>query len=390
MDEMPKTYFFLYKDKMEQQSDTSGDSLMKILGYERCSLSSIVHAMPKVELHRHLEGSIRFPTLMELYPHHCNDDESILTVDVKKHFCITERIESLTEFMDKFEHTQQVLATPDIIERVAFEACEDAALQNIIILELRYSPMYILRGHESTLGDIESIHESVLAGIKRAEVQYPDIVVGLIGVLDRCSSLEDATIATDFFIQHKNTFVGVDLANDEERYDALHFAPLFKRYRDAGLQITVHAGEIPSTKSSSNVEIAIEQFCARRIGHGINVLRDESIVKNARDSGIVFEVCPTSNVLIGSVDSLSKHPIREMLNQNLRVTLSTDDPGLFLINLEQECSTALLQCGLSLHELWQCQIEGYCSSFIANVKKEEKWRRAIQKWEHSKSFLSQS
>lgn len=354
--------------------------------------------MPKVELHKHLEGSIRFSTLKELFVAQNPTSNTYTSMVVggegvgldeaaRNHFCVCEEITSLTDFLDKFEHTQQVLASTDIIERVTFEACEDAALRNVIVLELRYSPVYILRGHDDLT--VESIHAAVVEGVKRAERQYSQMAVGLIGIMDRCSTLEEATDAANFFIENKDTFVGVDLANDEERFDGLHLVPLFERCKEKGLHVTIHAGEVPTEASPSHVGIAIEQFGATRIGHGIHVCNDASVVAKAKDAGIVFEVCPSSNVLIGNVKSFEEHPLRRMLDEGLRVTLSTDDPGLFyLLDIEKECTTAITKCGITLGELWRCQVQGYDSSFLPKSKTEDKWQTAVQKWKETQQVSS--
>lgn len=354
-----------------------------------------IRSMPKVEVHKHLEGSIRFSTLKELYiaAHQNGSDSSStrrsaadLDEAVRNHYCVCEKVTNLTDFLAKFEHTQQVLSSIDIIERVAFEACEDAARQNVVILELRYSPVYILRGHNELT--VDSIHAAVVQGVKRAEMQYPQIVVGLIGTLDRCSSLEEATEAATFIIANKSTFIGVDLANDEEKFDGLHLVTLFERFKSEGLAVTIHAGEVPTKLSPRRVEIAMERFGATRIGHGIYVLSDKAIVKKAKEAGIVFEVCPSSNVLIGNVRSFEEHPIRCMLDEGLRITLSTDDPGLFyMLDIEKECIAAVTKCGISLEELWQCQVQGFESSFIPKSRTEEKWKAAIQKWKEESSSM---
>lgn len=337
--------------------------------------------MPKVELHKHLEGSIRFSTLKELFvARNPSLDTENLDDAVRSHFCVCNQVTSLTDFLDKFEHTQQLLATTDIIERITFEACEDAAKCNVIVLELRYSPVYILRGHEDTL-TLDSIHEAVIKGVEQAEREYPQMAVGLIGILDRCSTIEEATQAANFFIANKDTFVGVDLANDEERFDGLHLVPLFERCKKEGLQVTIHAGEIPTQCSPTNVDIAIEQFGATRIGHGIFACTDEYVVAKAKASGIVFEVCTSSNVLIGNVKSFQEHPLRRMIDSDLKVAISTDDPGLFyLLDIDKECEIAVTKCGLTLEELWQCQVNGYEASFLAKSNTEAKWQAAIQKW----------
>ena len=163
---------------------------------------------------------------------------------------------------------------------------EDAAVHNVTNLELRYSSVYILRGHQNLT--VQSIHNAVVAGVKREDEKYSHLSVVLIGILDRCSSFEDAAEAAEFFIANKETIVEVDLVNEEENFDGIHLTRLFQICKGAGLSVTIHAGKTPSSKAPNNVEIAMDKFGATRIGHGIHVLRDENTLQKTKDAGIVF------------------------------------------------------------------------------------------------------
>jgi len=280
-------------------------------------LRAEIAKMPKVELHRHLEGSIRLSTLLEL---------TRVPNAVASSLLLTQPMESLTQLLELFWAHQDVLNSPSVIERVAFEVVEDAAKDNIKILELRYSPFFVAINHASL--SFEAIHSAVVRGVRRGEEEY-GVVVGLIGIIDRMQSQEEATMALDFFLRHRLDFLALDLANDENKYPALPFAPLFERARMAGMSITIHAGETLQPSGPGNVFEAVDSLKATRIGHGIMAIKDAHTLQLLRHNRTVLEVCPRSNYLCGLVPSLEEHPLKKLLAEGIACTISTDDPGLF-------------------------------------------------------------
>jgi adenosine deaminase len=148
--------------------------------------------------------------------------------------------------------------------------------------------------------------------------------------------------------RQKDGIVGVDLAGNEADFSADPFKDLFEESRQEGLCITIHAGE---WGGAENVRQAIEVLGADRIGHGIRVLEDPAVVALARERGTLFEVCVTSNHHSGVVDSISKHPIKNMIEAGLNVTINTDDPSISKINLSSEYQTVHNDLGISMDTL---------------------------------------
>jgi hypothetical protein len=186
----------------------------------------------------------------------------------------------------------------------------------------------------------------------------------------------------DFVIANKDTFVGIDLANDELSHDSLNFKDFFLKAADAGVNVTVHSGEVRPTppppplpgprvptstvfhlsfRSLSTILFhvarappqvpvdeapqwvwnSIEQLRAQRIGHGFNIIRDPAAVAKAAARGTVFEVCPSSNYLCQGVASVAEHPLAKLVAGGLRCTLNTDDPGMFGVDLNNEVEIAV-------------------------------------------------
>ena len=209
--------------------------------------------VPKVDLHRHLELSLRPETIWDLAPQFGIQLKS--QQDFQDRFMILEPMKDLGSVLNKFLDTQKLLATPDILERIAYEACVDAySKEDIHILELRYAPTFVKQGHNMTF---EQIHEAIVSGITRAELECP-IAVGLICIVQRILPVKDAENVIDFAIANKDSFVGVDLADNEDGFDSKPFAPLFLRAKKAGLGITIHSGEAPHAKAAKWVMDAVD------------------------------------------------------------------------------------------------------------------------------------
>lgn len=322
----------------------------------------------KAELHRHLELCMRPETIWELAPQFGIKLES--QEDFQNRFMILEPMKDLGSVLNKFLDTQKLLATPEILERVAYEACVDAyKKENIRILELRYAPTFVKQGHNM---NFEEIHEAIVAGVNRAELECP-IAVGLICIVQRILPVKDAESVIDFAISNKDSFVGVDLADNEEGFDSKPFAPLFMRAKKAGLGITIHSGEAPHAKSPKWVMDAIEVLGAQRIGHGVQIYRDQDVMKAVRERGVVLELCPTSNILTNAIANLKLHPLKQLFDFGIRTTINTDDPGIFNTNLNREYRVARTEIGLSQQDLEKCALYAAQTSFISLAKRQKVW-----------------
>ena len=326
-------------------------------------MSSSIQNIAKAELHRHLELCLRAETIWELAPQFGIELNS--QREFQDRFLILEPMKDLGQVLNKFLDTQKLLATPEILERVAFEAVEDCYVkENLRLLELRYAPTFVAQGHNMTF---EQIHEAIVKGVRRAEAAYP-ISVGLICIIQRILPVKDAEAVTQFAIDNKDTFVGLDIADNEEGFDSKPFAPFFNRAAAQGLGITVHSGEAPHPKAPRWVMDAIEVLGAQRIGHGVQIYRDPAVMKVVRDRGIALELCPTSNMLTGAVPDLKDHPFKKLFDYGIRTTLNTDDPGIFNTNLNREYRIAHEILGMSLEELETCARYAAEASFVKNHK----------------------
>ncbi|MAI24061.1 MAG: adenosine deaminase [Crocinitomicaceae bacterium] len=336
---------------------------------EAQTIDSAIRAMPKVELHCHLELAIRQTTLKRFAlerGYAVADDEKFAEA-----FLIQSPMGELPSVLHKFLNTRDVLDSADCIEQVTFEVCEDMYLQsNVRILELRYAPSFLLDKHTHISAD--ALQEAVQRGVNRAEAMYP-IAVGLICILQRTKSVEDNAYWVDFALNHKNDFLALDLADNEVDFDPEPFIPLFRRAKAGGLGITVHAGEPRVAGISKNITTAIESMGADRIGHGLQAIEDPKVIDLLVRTDTPLELCPTSNWLTGACDGLHAHPITALFEAGVHTTINTDDPGIMITDLNLEFQRVHVHQGFTHEQLQQCVKWAYAHSFIPAAKKDAVW-----------------
>ena len=329
-------------------------------------------SIPKVELHRHLELSMRHDTMCELALQvglSIPDDKAFT-----EHFLITTPMEGLGTVLNKFLNTQKLLFSEDVLERITYEIIEDAFYEGIKILELRYSPTFIRQGHEHL--SFDKIHQSIYKGLQRGEKKFP-IAVGLICIIQRIRPVSEAQYVADFAIAHKDSLIGLDLADNEIGFDPRPFSSLFLKAKNEGLGITVHSGEADIPQAVSYVQEAIDYLGADRVGHGVQIYRSSEMMDSVKRQGVVLELCPTSNWITKAVSTKEEHPFRQLFEYGIKTTLNSDDPGIFNINLTHEYQFLAELHNFTENEFSRCNDYAASASFIALEKKEAIWPRPI-------------
>jgi adenosine deaminase len=324
-------------------------------------------SLPKVELHRHLEGSLRLTTMLDIARQHG------VTVPISM-FNLSGLVQvqdqdpqTFTNFLDKFKTLRLFYKSPDVIDRVTREAVEDAAKDNVCYLELRFTPVALSRAEGFPLHDVM---DWVVKSAKEAAQQYK-IKVGLIASVNRHESPDLAEqvawLAAGYM---KDGLYGLDLAGNEAEFKTEPFHGIFREAKQAGLRITIHAGE---WGPAQNVHDAIVYLGAERIGHGVRVMDAgrENVVALAKERGTVFEVCVTSNYQSGVVRSLPSHPLPHMLAAGLQVTLNTDDPSVSRITLSHEYQHVCEQLKVSVNSLKQSVLIAAQASFLSGDEKKQ-------------------
>src|SRR4029453_4516258 len=282
-------------------------------------------ALPKVELHRHLEGSLRLDTMVDIARKHGIEiPEDVLRLSTLVQIQEEDKF-TFQNFLAKFNTLRLFYRSPDAIHRITREAIEDAAKDNVRYMELRFTPVALSRAERFPLQDVI---DWVMTSAKDASRKY-DFTVRLIASVNRHEGPDLAEqVAWISAAYIEDGIVGLDLAGNEAEFPSHPFYGIFKEARQAGLHVTIHAGE---WGPAAHVKEAIEDLSAERIGHGVRVLEDKEIVALANERGTAFEVCVTSNYQSGVVNSLDTHPLIRMLEAGLNITINTDDPSISLI-----------------------------------------------------------
>jgi adenosine deaminase len=322
-----------------------------------------IAALPKIELHRHLEGSLRLTTLAEVNREfHLGFPEDDLEV-LRGYVQITDEGGDYRTFLSKFTNLRRFYQTPELIRRYAYEAVADAAADNIRYMELRFTPMALARVQNYSLADVTGW---VIEAVEQAQRDFP-IKVRLIVNFNRHEDVSVAQRCLEIAIANRERgVVGIDMGGDEANFSAEPFTQLFFVAQEAGLGVTVHAGEWAGVQ---NVLYAIEMIGASRIGHGVKVMDNSNALALARERGTVFEVCVTSNVQSGVFQRFIDHPLRVMFDRGLKITLNTDDPCISNITLGDEWHIVTASMGFDLNDLKQMILCAVEATFLPPLEK---------------------
>ena len=320
-------------------------------------LRAQLHALPKVDLHRHLEGSLRLQTLAEIAQEHGIDLPSYDIEYLRPFVTVTDEEPDFHRFLEKFRLLRRFYPNQAAVERIAYEAVADAAADNIRYLELRFNPVAQARVQGFSLDEVTTW---VCAAVARAQRDF-EVRANLILQIGRDESLDMAWQIANAALAHRSDgVVGLDLAGDEVRYPAGVFAEVFRWAQQEGLHITVHAGE---AGGAGNVREAIELLGAQRIGHGTRAIEDSRVVRLIRERGVTLEICPTSNLQTGVVRRFGQHPLVDLLALGLRVTINTDDPSVSDTTLTDEYLAVVVAMGVTLEQIKRAIVTAVEGSF---------------------------
>lgn len=329
----------------------------------------LLRLLPKAELHVHLDGSLRPATMLDLARTAGMTLPAAEPEAIREHMRVDDA-RDLEDYLARFELTIALLQTPDAIERVAYEMCEDAARDGIWYLEVRYCPSLSCR-HGLSLDDVLAAE---WRGLTRGEADF-----GITARIICCSlrhyepelSLEIAQHAVQW---RDRGVVGFDLAGGEAgRPPALH-AAAFDAAAEGGLGITVHAGEAAGAES---VAEAIFRCHANRIGHGTRLRENPLLQDYVRDRRICIETNITSNIQTRAVADAASHPVRQYADAGLNVTLCTDNWLMSDVSLSGEYYLAHTALGFTREEITRMMLNGFESAFLPWPERQALITRAV-------------
>jgi adenosine deaminase len=316
----------------------------------------LLRALPKAELHCHLDGSLRPETMLELAREYGQtmpaDDPDIL-----RERMIAKDAHNLEEYLELFAITLSVMQRAEAIERIAYELAEDAARDGVRYIETRYAPVLHVREGLS----LDETVEAAARGLGRAEREHSivtRVIVCGLRQLDPRISLDLAKLA----VAHRERgVVGFDLAGGERGHPAREHAEAFAYARQHDLAVTVHAGE---GDGAASVRQAVHVCGAHRLGHATRLIEDDSLTSYVNDRRIALEVCLTSNVQTHAAKSFEAHPVRRYFDRGMNVVLNTDSRLMSGTTLTDEYLVAARYHGFTFDELATIALNGFASAFI--------------------------
>ncbi len=322
------------------------------------------HSLPKVLLHEHLDGGLRVATLLDLLrarglaPPASDDAALAAWFDANAH------AGSLEKYLEGFALTVAAMATPAAMRRVAFEAAEDSLADGAVLAEYRIAPL-LFEAHR-VAG--EAAVEALLEGLAQSALPS-GLIVCAMRHLPPSETLRAARLALRY---QGRGVVGFDLAGPEHGYPAGDHAEALRLVLDAGLPLTLHAGEADTAERV----LQAGRLGARRIGHGVRLvdaLQDgarSDLIDEARSLDLHLEVCPTSNVHTGAAESIAAHPITALWRAGLSLSYHTDNRLMSRITQTSEAAALLAHTPLTEVDLLAMAVQAAQHSFLPPAQRQ--------------------
>ena len=306
--------------------------------------------IPKVELHLHLDGSVRLDTASMLTGKSIEEVRSLMIAKEKCH--------DLNEYLTKFNLANEIMQSQENLTRIAKELVEDLKKDNVIYAEVRFAPL--LHTKKGLTG--EKVIEAVLLGLKDE-----DLKVNLILCMMRQFSFEDNLKTIELASKYLDKgVVAIDLAGAEALYPTASFEKLFQIAKDKNIPFTIHAGEADGKDSI----LSAINFKTKRIGHGVRCIEDNETLNIIKKNNITLEVCPTSNIQTGIFENYYDHPIKKLYDMNVLVTINVDNMTVSNIDLTQEYEKLVKIFNLNIEDLKKINLNAIDAAFLTDKEKQ--------------------
>ncbi|WP_281561634.1 adenosine deaminase [Thalassomonas sp. RHCl1] len=319
--------------------------------------------VPKIDLHCHLDGSVRPQTIIELARLQGLSLPSEDIDEIKALMVAPETCPNLDEYLSRFELPLSVMQTQEAIERISYEVFEDAAKENVKYLEVRFGPQL----HQQQGLTFKQIIDSAVKGMRKAEKLY-DIHGNYILSILRTFAKDKINDIIDAGAKHLNDgVVAFDLAGSELPGFCHEFIPYAQYAIEKGYRVTIHAGE---QGSGQNVHDAVSLLGAERIGHGIHIKGHQQAYDLVKNQAIALETCPSSNVQTKAVDALSDHPVKAFHKDGVLITINTDNRTVSNTTMTDEVRKVVEEFNLSQQEYFDIYKVSVEHSFASEAVKQ--------------------
>jgi aminodeoxyfutalosine deaminase len=320
--------------------------------------SEWIRALPKAELHLHLEGTVSPETLVDLSRRH---DQTALTLDQAR---LLYQYTDFTGFLMAFKAITERLRSSEDYELIVYRMLQHLAAQGVVHAEA-YISVGVIYYWKRT--ELEPLFEGMERGRLRAEREFGITLYWIFDAVRHFGAEQAARVfrkAADLK-RHSPSIVGIGIGGDERQIGADLFRDLYLEAREAGLRLTAHAGE---TVGPESIWAALN-IGAERIGHALSAEHDTELMGVLAERQIPLEICISSNLRTGCCPSLEKHPARRYFDAGLMITLNSDDPALFENNLEDEYRLAGMEFGFSREHLRELAANSIEASFLPADRK---------------------
>lgn len=311
--------------------------------------------MKKIELHLHLDGSLSIPYASKLLEKDCFND------------MVSKNSNNLKEYLDKFNLPISLLQDKSNIEEFAFLLGKELEKDEVIYAEVRFCPLF----HVEKIS-VDEVIESLINGFRRVN----SVKVNLIFCMMRHFDFDKNKYIIDLTKKYLGKgVVAIDLAGDEAGFPTSNFEELFNIIKDYNIPYTIHAGEASDFNS---VDSAIK-FGTKRIGHGVRAIESVETIRKLVENKILLEVCPKSNLDTNLVDDLSKHPIKELVDAGVLVSINTDNRTVSNTSLNYEYELLEKYFNFSEKDFIKFNLNAIDGAFISSEEKELLREKLLEK-----------
>lgn len=342
-----------------RQSSTRGQSFgfpdqMSFLSSESdATLMHKIASLPKVDLHRHVTGSISAQTAVRIAAKYDIDLPTYIAADLDRILFSQESVADHQQYFIPWPILNKLFISLDAVRELLIEVVRDAALDNVVYAELRIGPRAFL-GDKSNYS-FKEFTKVVADSLREADALFGTVTKCVLGIPRHVFAKLPTPIRTKMFAkmlytirEQPDCFVGVDLNGDELAADGAEFVSFFKMANDLDLPSTIHAGEVGTAE---NVSYAIQHLYASRIGHGIAAVESEYTLALLAERRCTLEICPTSNKFLGLVENYRDLPLNKLRDHNIPFVICTDNPVRCRTSLTEELFKVAKSFGYSIDEI---------------------------------------
>lgn len=325
-----------------------------------------IQNLPKILLHDHLDGGLRTQTLLDLaeqqnYPLPATTNKNLTKL-------ITQTNGSLEKYLTTFQYTTDLMQTPQALHQIAKEAVIDLANDNVIYAEIRYAPLLHTKKGLKPENVVNIINNAINAGMRQANQNGTPIQIKTI--LTAMRNTTNWQQVAELVDTYQGQIVGFDIAGPENGYPASNGIKTLNWLRNKNHHLTIHAGEDYGTDA---IKDAVHNCGAERLGHGVKLIEDKTnnnkLYNFIRDRRITLELCPTSNINTGAIPNIYEHPFDQYYQDNLRVTINTDNRLMSQTSMTNEIDLIANTYNYNINDIFNITLNAAKAAFIPHPQK---------------------